>query len=114
MDRRSRTTALRYSPWLAFPVLAVFILVLTTCGSDDPVDVPSGNNGIIGPAGGTVSDAGGASVTIPADALTEDVAITVKTFVDPETGPYPTGPVPIFLGGASSVRRAPSFPSRSP
>jgi hypothetical protein len=100
MNRRSRTTALRHSPWLALLILAISILVLTTCGSDDPVDVPPDNNGIIGPAGGTVTDAGGAGVTIPADALTEDVAITVKTFVDPETGPYPTGPVPIFWGGA--------------
>ncbi len=100
MDRRSRTTSLRHYPWLALLVLIISILVLTTCGSDDPVEPPSGNNGVIGPAGGTVTDAGGAGVTIPADALTEDVAITVKTFVDPETGPYPTGPVPIFWGGA--------------
>ena len=100
MDRHSRTTALRFSPWLVLPILTIAILVLTTCGSDDPVEPPPGNNGTIGPAGGTVTDAGGAGVTIPAGALTEDIAITVETFADPETGPYPTGPVPIFWGGA--------------
>ena len=73
---------------------------MTTCGSDDPVEPPPGNNTTIGPAGGTVTDAGGAGVTIPAGALTENIAITVETFTDPETGPYPTGPVPIFWGGA--------------
>jgi hypothetical protein len=100
MDRCSRTTALRLSPWFVLPILTISILVLTTCGSDDPVEPAPGNNTTIGPAGGTVTDDDGAGVTIPAGALTENIAITVETFTDPESGPYPTGPVPIFWGGA--------------
>ena len=100
MTCRSPFSGFHLSPVIGFLILAVAILVLTTCSSDDPVETPKPTGTTVGAAGGTVTDAGGASVTIPPGALTEDVVISVKTYQDPATGPFPVGPVPAFLGGA--------------
>lgn len=100
MDFSSRISGFFLSPVIGFLILVTAILVLTTCSSDDPVETPTPTGTTVGAGGGTVTDSGGASVTIPPGALTEDVVISVKTYQDPATGPFPIGPVPVFYGGA--------------
>lgn len=93
MTQQVTSEATHKSFCLALLLLLVSIPALATCSSDEQA------SNTIGPAGGTVSDPGGASVTVPPGALSEAVEITVKTFQDPESGPYPTGPLPNFWGG---------------
>ena len=82
-------------------VLLAAVLALSTCSSDNPVEAPPvTGDGTVGPAGGTVSDATGASVIIPPGALSSDVKVTVEGFPQMESAPYPAGPVPVFWGGA--------------
>lgn len=54
----------------------------------------------IGPEGGTVTDSGGASVTIPAGALSTETAITVKTLGGKKDLSDESQPFLIMLGGA--------------
>jgi len=69
------------------------------CGSDSDSPVDS-DGGLIGPDGGTVSDAGGASVSIPAGALDAGTDITVKTLPHKSDMPSESQPFLPMLGGA--------------
>ncbi len=81
--------------------LLVLLTIISCSGDDTTGPVADGpGTGTIGSAGGTVSDAGGASVTIPAGALAAETAIDVATYKLAGACPNPTGPVPDYLGGA--------------
>jgi hypothetical protein len=81
-------------------LLVCAIVGLIACGTGDDVTTPTVESGTIGPDGGTASDKGGASVTIPPGALSSETAIEVATYVDSDACPVATGPVPEFAGGA--------------
>lgn len=60
------------------------------CGGDDGAAPPPGGGNVVGPAGGTVASADGrAAVTVPAGALTREVAITVAPVASPPPGALP-------------------------
>jgi len=85
---------------LGLSLLLLTVACLTTCSDDDSTTPDTGADGLIGSGGGSVSDAGGAQVEIPAGALSQDTAITVTTYTDPDEFPVTAGPVPAFWGGA--------------
>ena len=64
-------------PWVhaLFSAIACACLVLTGCGGHGPTNPSSAQK--IGPTGGTVTEASGANVVIPAGALTQDTPIAV-------------------------------------
>ena len=93
-----------YVFYCTIAILAGLLILLTviSCGGDDTIaPVADGpGTGTIGTGGGTASDPGGASVTIPAGALSAEPAIEVATYKTSGACPNPTGPVPVYLGGA--------------
>jgi hypothetical protein len=88
---------------LRLVAVVAILLFVATCGSDDPTDPDDGqqSGGMIGPAGGTVTDGSGASVTIPAGALDREVAITVAGATGPADLPTGAATVVPLLGGAA-------------
>lgn len=87
--------------WLfARGTLAGAMIALLACGGEGGVTTPAAPSGTIGPAGGTVSDKGGAKVVVPPGALSKEEAVDVVTFADSDACPVAAGPVPGFVGGA--------------
>ncbi len=72
-------------------------LMIAVCGGDSIIE-PADN--MIGPEGGTVTDGGGASVTIPPGALTGEVEITVSTLPEKDDLPEESQTFLPLLGGA--------------
>lgn len=72
-------------------------LALTACGGGSDGDSPAApNTAIIGAAGGTVADSGGAKVEVPAGALAQNVAIAVT----PSSAGAPVLPAGVTAVGA--------------
>jgi len=80
--------------------IAVVILLLAGCGGDNATLPLEQSNTAIGPGGGSVTDGGGAGITIPAGALDREYEITVSTYARSDNCPNPTGSLPHFIGGA--------------
>ena len=85
-------------------ILAIILLILVPftfqgCGGDSGSSVTADGD-TVGPAGGTVTDSGGASVFIPAGALDAETAITVKTVPGKDDLPSESQPFLPMLGGA--------------
>jgi hypothetical protein len=84
---------------LAVSLLLFIPFIFQGCGSDGGSPVTSDGD-TVGPAGGTVTDSGGASADIPAGALDAETAITVKTLPGKEDLPPESQPFLPMLGGA--------------
>jgi hypothetical protein len=90
-------------PSLSLVFAALLALGVSSCSSSDGGPVGSGGGtppATVGPGGGTVSDAGGAAVSIPPGALADDTPITATTVASPTDLPYPTAPGQPFMGAA--------------
>jgi hypothetical protein len=73
-------------------------LLIAVCGGGGSIVEPADNT--IGPEGGTVTDDGGASVTIPPGALAGEVEITVNTLPKKDDLPEESQTFLPLLGGA--------------
>lgn len=94
---RSGLFAAAFVPLLA---LLTVLVVFFSCSDDKSTDNGGGGDvTTIGPAGGTVTDAEGAKVVIPAGALSSETQITVNTHTDESTLPCGLGVIE-FCGGA--------------
>ncbi|MCD6380103.1 hypothetical protein J7M07_06635 [bacterium] len=80
-------------------LLLLLSLTLQGCGGDSN-SVTNPGNSTVGPDGGTVTDSGGASVTIPAEALSSDVIITVNTILAKDDLPLDNQTFLPLMGGA--------------
>lgn len=80
-------------------LVILFPVIFQGCGSDGGSPVVD-DSGLIGPSGGTVTDSGGASVTIPAGALDAETDITVRTLPEKNDLPSESQPFLPMLGGA--------------
>jgi hypothetical protein len=89
-----------YAKVTAIIMILFVILLLPACSGDGDESIVEPASNTIGPAGGTVSDDGGASVTVPAGALTGEVEITVNTLPDKEGLPDESEPFLPLLGAA--------------
>ena len=92
MIRRTRPDIIAATLVLLLALLAMLV-VSFSCSDDKSTDGGGGGGDVttIGPAGGTVTDADGAKVVIPAGALSTDVRITVDTHTDESTLPCGLG-----------------------
>jgi hypothetical protein len=95
------------SSWISMCAKAVTIMVLVYlplffagCGGGGDESIVDPTNNTIGPGGGTVTDDGGASVTIPPGALTGEVKITVNTLPKKDDLPEENQTFLPLLGGA--------------
>ena len=99
-DTSSYSRHSHHAPTPTIRVALVFAMILTiACSSGDQVTAPTVETHTIGPNGGTVTDKGGARVTVPPGALTAETEIEVASLVDADACPAATGPVPAFVGG---------------
>jgi hypothetical protein len=91
-----------------FPLLVIGGLFLVTAcsskggGDTDVIETTLAGSSLIGPAGGTVMDSGGASVDVPPGALSEEESINIETYTDASLLPAPIGALGVpFVGGVS-------------
>jgi hypothetical protein len=104
LERYVNTDCLGFNSAVRILITVLLLLTLVSCGGGGgggtTPEADQTGSGTIGPAGGTASDAGGASVVIPAGALASLTLIEVSSYQDLDSCLKPAGPVPAYLGGA--------------